>query len=217
MTALAVLAGVWLWRYFETKRRERNWPKLIPMGTLEVLKGLQGMEQPLYLLDLVRKYGSIFRVRFPFVYPLLVVSDVKVYRAIAVRIAASASSIQTTMQISHSTCPGVHVFSIASRHCMPLSLSHQHVFRRKVTLPHFPLKFWIIASLALCFCKRHLVGITSPAHSHPMSYSLQIPMLAPVSLLESCPRSQALLHQITLEYHNSCWPAKYAPAGTFSM
>jgi hypothetical protein len=84
VTALAVVAGVWAWRYIQTQRREKNWPKLIPISMLEVMKGLQGLEQPLYLLDLVRKYGSVFRVRFPFIYPLIVVSDIKVYRAIAV-------------------------------------------------------------------------------------------------------------------------------------
>jgi hypothetical protein len=84
VAALSVVAGVWVWRYIQTQRREKNWPKLIPLSMLEVMKGLQGLEQPLYLLDLVRQYGSVFRVRFPFIYPLIVVSDVKVYRAIAV-------------------------------------------------------------------------------------------------------------------------------------
>jgi hypothetical protein len=83
--ALAVAAGVvWLVKEIQRRNREKSWPKLAPISRFVVAQAFHNENEPWFLLDLVEKYGPVFRLDFPFVYPVLVIADAKVSKVIQV-------------------------------------------------------------------------------------------------------------------------------------
>ena len=83
--ALVAAAGVaWLVQEFQRRKREKNWPLLVPIPKFVVAQAFHNENEPWFLLDLVEKYGPVFRLNFPFIYPVIVVADAKVSRVIQV-------------------------------------------------------------------------------------------------------------------------------------
>ncbi len=84
---LVAAAGVvWLVKEIQRRRRERNWPMLVPISQFTVAQAFHNENEPWFLLDLVGKYGPVFRLNFPFIYPVIVVADAKVSKIIQVHI-----------------------------------------------------------------------------------------------------------------------------------